>query len=319
MFARRGSYGYSNDVAYLTLLHAQLQPRVIHEEELLAPGGLDDFKVLVLADCDVLTASVAQRLRDFQKRGGLLIGDANLAPAIAPDIRLERVIRTKHAAEDKAAILAAAARLRAGLDARYTRVLECSNPEIVPRLRTAGASDCVFVVNDHREPGTYVGQHGLVMENGLPSSGTLTLRRARGQVYDLQSSREIPATARDGTLSWPVHLGPCDGRAFLITPEPIAALTIAAPESASRGHTFPITVTIADSAARPIAATLPLHVAITDPAGRAAEFTGHHAAKGGRLELRCTLAPNDAPGVWQLRARELASGREATAFLRVAP
>nr|MDQ3621528.1 hypothetical protein [Verrucomicrobiota bacterium] len=33
MFARRGSYGYSGDDTYRILLHAQLQPRVIYEEQ----------------------------------------------------------------------------------------------------------------------------------------------------------------------------------------------------------------------------------------------------------------------------------------------
>lgn len=42
------------DAAYLTLLHAQLQPEVIFEETLLK-RGLDRFNVLVLVDCDVKT------------------------------------------------------------------------------------------------------------------------------------------------------------------------------------------------------------------------------------------------------------------------
>lgn len=143
VFARRGSYGYSHDEAYLTLLHAQLQPEVIFEETLLA-RGLDGYKLLVLVDCDVLPASVAARIKNFQERGGIVIGDPNLAPAITPDIILPRYIRTKKAAVDEAAILANAAKLRADLGTRYARHVECSTAEIVSRARAAGDADYVF-------------------------------------------------------------------------------------------------------------------------------------------------------------------------------
>ncbi len=316
MFARRGSYGYSHDEAYLTLLHAQLQPEVIFEETLLK-RGLDRFKVLVLVDCDVLTTSVAARIVEFQKRGGIVIGDPNLAPAIKPDIVLPRFTRTKKTAEDKATILANAAKLRSALDARYQRFAECSNPEIVTRVRASGTSDYVFVVNDHREFGTYVGQHGLVMENGLPSEGQLTIRRNSGHVYDLLTSRKVDSTIRGDALAWPVQLGPCEGGVFLVTPRPIEQLNIAVPESTQRGETIDVDIAIAESSGTPVPAVIPLRVDITDPAGRPAEWSGFYGATNGTLKLNLDIADNDAPGVWQIRVRELASGLSASGYVRV--
>jgi hypothetical protein len=317
MFARRGSYGYSGDDAYRTVLHAQLQPQVIYDEQVLAKPGLDPFKILVLASCDVLTESLAKRIHEFQKRGGIVIGDENLAPAIKPDIRLAKITRTKNGAENKAAVLAAAAQLRSALADRYTRPAENSNPEIVPRLRTAGASDYVFVVNDHREFGSYVGQHGLVMENGVPSTGEMTLDRADGHIYDLIAHHEIPATKRDKKLHWPVDLGPCDGRVYLISPEPITTVKVAAPETATSGSAVPIRIEIADPAGKPVPAVVPVQLEITDPAGRRAEFSGYHAAEGGQLALNFQFAQNDTPGVWRIHAQELASGKESTHYVRL--
>ena len=62
---------------------------------------------------------------------------------------------------------------------------------------------------------------------------------------------------------------------------------------------------------------MPVHVEITDPAGRVAEWSGYHAAADGQLNLQFDVARNDAPGVWQIRVRELASGRESAAFVRI--
>jgi hypothetical protein len=317
MFARRGSYGYSGDESYRTLLHAQLQPQVIYEDQLLQQGGLDAFQVLVLARCDVLTASVAERIQAFQKRGGIVIGDEDLAPAIRPDIRLAKIVRGKDARENKAAVLAAAAQLRAALDTRYVRAIDSTNPEIIARFRTAGMGDYIFVVNDHREFGSYVGQHGMVMDNGLPSTGEITLRRHEGHVYDLVASRAVPSSVPEKHLRWPVALGPGDGRVYLVSAQPIASVKLTAPETAVRGSAVALRVEIVDPRGRPVQAVIPVHVEITDPAGRVAEFSGHHAATAGRLDLTLDVAPNDAPGLWQIRARELASGQEATSYFRI--
>jgi hypothetical protein len=316
MFARRGSYGYSGDEAYLTLLHAQLQPRVIYEEQLLR-DGLDQFKLLILCNCDVLTKGIVEKIHAFQQRGGLVIGDEHLAPAVKPDIRIDRVIRTKKGDVDNAAILAAAKRLRSQLDAKYRRPADSSNPQIVTRLRQSGDSDYLFVVNDHREFGTYVGQHGLVMENGLPSAGDVSMARSAGHVYDLLTNREVNASAKQGGLQWPVKLGPCEGGVFLVTPKAIDAVQIQAAESVAAGNRLPITIAVVDSSGSPVPAAIPLDVEISDPAGRRAEFSGFHCAADGKLDLELNLAANDLPGVWQIRTRELASGSTAAAYFRL--
>jgi hypothetical protein len=318
MFAGRGSYGYAGDEAYLTLLHAQLQPAVLFEETLLA-DGLDGCRVLVLADCDVLPAAVVARIREFQARGGLVIGDENLAPAITPTLLLPKVTRRKQGDADHAALLAAAARLRAGLDARYQRYGDSTTPEVVVRVRAAGEGDYVVAVNDRREFGDYVGQHGLVMEHGRPAEAELAVRRPAGHVYDLLVARPVAATVRDGRLRWRAEFGPGEGGVFLVVPRPIRGVTIAAPARAEAGTAAEVAVAVVDESGRPVPAVMPVHVEIRDPAGRTAEFSGHYGARDGTLRVRLDLAPNDRPGMWQIRVREGASGLAATHALRVTP
>lgn len=269
MFARRGAWGYSHDEAYLTLLHAQLQPRVLYEET-IHRHGLDGYRVLVMADCDVLPASVVAKVLEFQKAGGLIIGDPNLAPAIKPDIVIPKFTRTKNSQKDKATLLTNAAALRQTLDSRYQRVVETTNPEIISRRRTAGSADYVFVVNDQREAGTYVGRHGLVQDVGLPSAGDVHLRRDGGFVYSLTDHQQIAAKLDDG-LVWPVALEPCDGDMFLITVGPIEKLVIDAPETAKIGESFDCQILVTDADNAAVDAVIPVRVDILDPHGRPAE------------------------------------------------
>jgi len=321
MFARRGTFGWGGgwlgDVFHV-LQYAHLQPEVVYDETITG-RGLEGFRVLVMADCDVITRSMADRIKAFQAAGGIIVGDERLAPAIEPDVVLPVTQRTGRADADKAALLALAAELREKLDSRYSRYVDTTSPDVIPYLRRYKTTDYVFLVNDRREYGEYVGHHGIVMENGLPSEAVLSVSRPEGFVYDLVASRQVPARQEDGKLLVAVCLGPCDGRLLMISSQPVDLVRIRAPEQVERGQQADCTVEILDPQGKPLDAVVPLHIAITDPEARPAEFTGHYAAAAGQLKLRLDVAPNDPAGTWQIKARELASGRESVHHFRVPP
>ncbi len=239
-----------------------------------------------------------------------------LAPAIRPDLALVSFERPKRADEAKTKVLELAAQLRHGLDGRYRRYAESSDPEVVTRVRQAGG-DYLFAVNDHREFGDYVGHHGLVMENGVPARATLTVRRADGHVYDLVAHRPIQAARAGGKLTFEAGFGPGQGRLFLITSRPPAAVRVAMPDTARLGESVAGAVSVVDAEGKPVVAVLPVQLAITDPAGRPAEGSGCYAARDGRLTVKLDLAPNDRPGVWSIRVDDLAAGLVGEAWLRV--
>jgi len=319
MFAGRGTYGWGGSWggdAYHILLYAGFQPDIIYEETVLKEG-LEGFKVLVLADCDVLSTSVVERIHRFQQAGGVVVGDERLCPAVTPDVSLAIYTRTKQADADKEALLARARTLREQLRDRYRPYVASSSEEALPYRRGYGSSDYLFAINDHREFGAYVGHHGLVMENGLPLSAEFTIHRSEGHVYDLVEHREVTAGSEGGVLRIPVALEPGGGRLWLITEKQVSGIRIEGPEELKRLEENVIPVTVTDDAGSALAAIIPLEVILKDPDRRVAEFSGYYGARDGRQELRVTPAPNDTAGVWTLTARELASGKLARHYFRL--
>lgn len=313
MYANRGTNGWGGSWEadmHMVLQWAHLQPRVIYDEHVVR-DGLDDFKVLVMPYCDVLTESVAKRVKAFQRRGGIIVGDESLCPAITPDILIPVYKRTKKADVDKAALQALAAELRSQLDDFYQRYVEASDPDIVVRARQHGSADYIFVVNDKRTYGNYVGHHGTVMEKGLPHRGTVTVRRDGGYVYDLVNHKPIDARQSGDTITFDTELAPGGGGMYAITPEPIGKPQIDAPKSAKRGEPTTINITLAG------AGVMPVQLSITDPAGREAEHSGYYGVKDGKLTVTLDLALNDQPGSWTITATELASKQQTKATLTV--
>ena len=270
-----------------------------------------------MCDCDVITQKMLQRIKAFQRRGGIIVGDDHTAPAIKPDIVLTPYARQGRNDADKAALQAVAAQLRKQLDGRYRRYFDAISPDIIPYRRTAGDADYLFVVNDRREYGQYVGQHGLVMENGIPVVSDVLVARPDASVYDLVEGRPVTIAKDSGRLQFRVRLGPGDGRVYLVSPQPIAGIMLAGPGHVQRGQQASLQVTVVDPEGRPLRAVIPVEVSIRDPEGRLSEGNGYYAAVNGQLVLTLDIAPNDTPGAWQVDVRELASRESSTMFFRV--
>ncbi len=311
VFAGRGTHGWSGSWEadmHLMLQWAHLQPKIVFDETVLR-DGLTAYRVLVMPYCDVLTKGVVRRIKDFQQRGGIVVADEFLCPAIVPDIVIPTIARTGKAEPDKARLQAAAGTLRRELDPFYTRYGDTANPDIVLRFRQYGDSDYLFALNDRRTYGGYVGHHLKVMEQGLPTWGTLTVGRKGGFVYDLVRHVLVPSQANAAGLEFDASFGPGDGTVFMVTDQKIASVRLTAPAAARRGQPLDVTVSVVDSAGAPIKAIVPVHFEIIDPQGKPAEFSGYYGAKDGTVTLHLNLAANDAPGGWTIRAQELASGR----------
>lgn len=323
IFARRGGHGYNGTWSadlFLALQHAHHPAEIVFEETLLK-NGLSGRKLLVMSECDVLATSVLAKIKDWQAKGGKILADEHLCPALKADLIIPSFKRVKNAAQDKAQLLALATTLRQHISSiALTPTVVADNPEVILRTRRAGDATYLFLINDHREAGTYVGQHGLVLENGLPSSTTVTLPQETAHLYDLtRSAQVIPARNATGQVSWKTDLGPCDGKLFLITPKPLQGLELEAPTSAKRGNSIKLDLRVTTTNGVSVNAVIPIHLQIKDAHGTLAEGSGHYATDKGQLIVTLDLPSNEDPGTWEIQATELASRMTTTRYLKVEP
>jgi hypothetical protein len=323
MFARRGGHGYNGTWSadlFLALQHAHHPADILFEETLLK-NGLTGRKLLVMSECDVLSASVLAKIKDWQAKGGKILADEHLCPALKADLILPSFKRVKNATQDKAKLLELAATLRQQIGrVPLTPTVTADNPEVILRTRRAGDATYLFLINDHREAGSYVGQHGLVLENGLPSTTTVTLPQETAHLYDLtRSAQVIPDRNTASQVTWKADLGPCDGKLYLITPKPLLGLQLEAPTTAKRGNPVKLDLRVTTTSSALINAVIPISLQIKDANGTFAEGSGHYAADKGQLTVTLDLPPNEDPGTWEITACELASRMTTTHFLKVEP
>ena len=322
---------------------ARLDPRVVYEETIMR-DGFGKTRVLYAPQCVFLSAPVVERIKAFQKAGGILVADEKLLPALKADVvvpvisykkppvsdhtedvdastkTLVDTAARKFTKEMKDEMLANADDLRKALAAKggYAPKADSSSPEIVVYSRSWNDTPYLFAINDKRTFGDYVGQWGLTMERGLPFSGSVTLAdpgKKIGAVYELSRGGELAfARKADGRIEVPLSYDTNDGRLLMFLERKIASVDVETAVRGGCGGEISVRMTVRDEAGRPVKARLPVEIRVFDSAGRELDGAGYACAEGGVCTLKVRTNLNDAQGDYRVVCRDRASGisREAT-------
>jgi hypothetical protein len=296
IFAQRGTHGWGGSsigAMWRATQYAGLQSNIIYDETIM-DGALDDYKVLVMPDCDVLTEPVLERIIAFQARGGIIIADERITPAIKPDLQFNAITGPEY--DTKPKCLEVAAALREQLAGRYTLSAVSSNLEVVLHTRRRGDVDYLFAINDQRAAGDYVGGYGVVKEDGLPAHTTVTLAREGVTVIDVVEGKAVPTRSVDGQTQFDLALTPSGGKLLMIAPAAPGKMQLQSPDSGKRGSVVQFNVTWPNAAG----VVAPFEVEIVDPAIRPADASGYYAAVDGQVTVELDLADNERTGTWRV-------------------
>ncbi len=338
VMAGRGLYrgGSSRTLeVWLALQHAHIQTDIVYEET-LADGGLEGRQILLMTDCDVLPVSVVEKIRKWQEMGGKIIADEHLCPALKADALLSEAVEstvradtpegnsTTPDASNTTSVVPTFPRLPERMtqlctDLGWRPLVSCDSDDVILHASQTGEAICLFVINDRRAAGAYVGQHGLVREAGLPVTANLNLGQEKMNVYDLSHAAFVLPKRADNGLSIPLNLGPAEGRVLLLSPSPLLEMQLELPETATCGNIAEARINLTTSGGKPMPAAIPVAVTIRNADGEPAEFDGYHVVENGELILRLDLAKNETPGTWEVHVRELASGMESVKWMQVNP
>ena len=331
LFGRRTWGGYGNSEAgawYTALQMAHIPTSVVFEENILR-GDLEQIKILFLPGITHLPQSVFDRIVVFASQGSVVVLDGPLADEIpgamkyAPD--LSRYMGNNYYKVNRKGADARGDKMEAGMERCAAEMRErfgalapifASSPSDRVFLNTLECGDAryLFVVNDHRTFGDYVGKkHRIVMEQGLRQKTTIRLNATDVVLYDVLASKALATRPDAGGLTFDLELPAAGGKLVAIYPKPIQDVSLSVPERARRRATLVIGVTVAAADGEAQCGSQPIHVQLCDPSGQPGEISGWYATRDGQLCVPFSPAVNDLPGTWRLLVREQSSGKTAAA------
>jgi hypothetical protein len=351
----RGGYGNMQIYHFYSVMAmAHLQADVVFDET-LERYGLDGYDVLVLPKCDVLPKAVYDKILEFQKRGGVVIADQYLGPKIPGAITFDfdftyrdkvsakaiaenkayakwddhlepgsaelKTVEGVTALDDQKIMESYAARLKAGLAGKVEPDVDCDEPTVLFDMLEHGGAKYLVIINDKRTYDERLGKYKAVLGKVLPQTVTVSLKKWDHPglcAYDMLAREALPVTSERGARRFTVDLTDIGGTIIALYPEPVQGIAITAPAKMTPGAVSPIKVTMRAKSGALLAGLQPVQITITDPHGRANEFSDYYCAKGGVLKIPFAPALNDSTGRWKIRALDLTCGKTAEASFKLA-
>lgn len=293
------SRGWAADI-HLAMQWGHLQPDIFYDEHLLRGDLNKDVKVLVLAGCEVLQQRVLDKIKEFQGNGGIIVADETPIPEIMPDIIIRSYKRTGDAMADKLALQKLGQQIRSELEGALALPYTSDNQDMVLYMRSYKDADYLFVINDKRTFGEYIGQWRRVMEKGLPNNGLIIVNNKKTTAYDLVTHREIELQTSNGGSSFKSVLSGGEGQLVLLLNQRIDAMNINSPDIGSRGENIHVNIDVKDSSGKYIEAILPLEVTLKDANGNQMPNSGFYACFDGKININFMLPKNAVAGKAEL-------------------
>jgi len=316
---------------------ARLDPKVIYEETLYR-DGTEGLKVIYAPQLMMTTPGVVKILQDFQKRGGILIGDNQMLKALKPDLQVAEITFHAPPASDhtadveamdvehttnagakiatmraKQSMVVKGDNLKQELKAKgYRPPADSSSAEIVVYNRNWNGTPYLVAINDHRTFGDYTGPWATCMEKALPFEGSVSLvdvhRRVRA-VYELTRGGEVKFSRNPaGDVVVPLKYETTDGRILAFLDAPIAKVRLTANEHFTKGDVLDIRFEVLAADGKPVRAILPVEIRVYDAKGRELDGAGFAAAKDGVCLLKVPTNLDDPSGGYRIVAKDRASG-----------
>jgi len=305
----------------------------LEQGELLKRG----YRVLILPRSSALSEAEVQAIREFVAQGGLVIADGE--PGAFDEHSRRRPGPALAGLFEGSPSPGGAVRFRA-LDYHQLRITgkERETHEAMRKLIAGhGVRPAFEVLDEANRPAVGVETHqfrnGGVTIIGLLSNPQLRVDELGPPDFKSNQRFEKPRTVRllvpEGLHAYDIRggkaldrkreivvaLDPYQPAIFAFSPVALPALRVSAPDRAARGGMARIGLSF--DGASPAGANV-LHVSVSDPSGlQISHYTTNVIANGGAGEHVLPLAHNDAPGNWAVRIRDLLSGQEKTATIRV--
>ncbi len=335
LFSKINRGGWTNKAIYpfySLLMMAHIPTDVIFDETIMR-YGLDKYDILFLHQCETLTRSVYEKILEFERCGGIVIGDKVLSADIPLKYRCEFDIDHRKrqfadlvlegkgvtADEDRELMTKYANELRRVLDGKVNRFVDSDSPEVLFNVLKSGPVNYIFMINDKRTYGEKYGQKWKTFhEKGVDQVVTAFIKVGENTpvIYDIREHKVIPTERMGDKLRYTRKLGPCDGTIIAVYPNPIEKINIDLPVAVKRGETCVIGISVEDSEGKSYGSQ-PIFVRITDSSGTKTDYTDYYATKDGEYLIGIIPALNDLTGIWKVSVRDLTSGIERSSTFEV--
>ncbi len=308
---------------YSLLMMAHIPTEIIYDET-ITKYGLEQYDILFLHQTETLTRSVYEKIKAFEKRGGIVVADNYLRADLHVDYKIDFNLnhRKKQLAdlilqgkgvtadEDKILMTKYSNALRDNLDSKVKKYINSKSSEVIFNVLKNGPVKYIFMVNDKRTYDDRFGKWKTMHTKGVKQVVESSLNYEGKEppiLYDVRTHSIIPTKKEDGVYKFIRKLNAADGTIIAVYPYAISKINIDLPANIKRGKKATINISVIDSKGNTYG-TQPLYIKVTALGDFNTVYTNYYATNKGKFSLNISPALNDLKGTWKIEISDLTSG-----------
>ncbi len=323
----RGEFPNKSIFPFYSLLMMSHIPTEIIYDETITKYGLEQYDILFLHQTETLTRSVYEKIKAFEKRGGIVVADNYLRADLHVDYKIDFNLehRKKQLAdlilqgkgvtadEDKMLMTKYSNVLRDNLDSKVKKYINLKFSEVIFNVLENGPVKYIFMDNDKRTYNDRFGKWKTMHTKGVEQVVEASLNYEGKEapiLYDVRTHAIVPTKKEGGVYKFTKKLNPADGTIIAVYPSAISKINIDLPDNINKGKKATINISVFDSKGNTYG-TQPLYIKVTALGDYNTVYTNYYATNNGKFRLNIFRALNDLKGTWGIEITDLTSGIRA--------
>lgn len=295
------SYGYLGEA----IISTGIPFDVLWDEDFIEnPEILDRYDILFLPKTYAITSYTYEGIKKFIQKGGIVIADE--------DCKIKGIEKVKVFREDEID------KIKNFIKENVKLPFKVYGDDVLVNFLTLGEGNYLFIVNDKRDFGKYLGKWGKIKEKGIENRIILNIEKNLGDfLYDLNENKLLAGKEKDNIIEYEIVLKGGEGKILYISKEKLEKFEINLVKSEiNKGDKQKILISLKGEK-NLMKGGIPLKIEIIKPDGRLFDMSGFYLCEDGIFDFSFYLPLNTIEGKWKVKIKEFLTGGEKNVVFSV--
>ncbi|MGB9677496.1 MAG: LamG-like jellyroll fold domain-containing protein, partial [Candidatus Ratteibacteria bacterium] len=289
------SYGYLGDA----LLSSGIPFDILWDEDFTNnPDILNKYDIFIMPQIYTITEETYEAIKKFvEKKGIVIVDDVFKIKGIEKNLYVFQKDETE--------------KIKSFIRENVKLPVKIVGDDILMNILSFKTGNYIFLINDKRVFGRYLGRWQKIKEKGVDNEVTLIINKNWGQfLYDLNSKKVIFGKENGNVIEYEISLKGAEGKILYVSNKRFKDMKIfVEKEKINKGEVQKLNVLLNGEKGF-MEGGIPVLVEILEPDNRVFDISDFYICEDGKLELSFYLPINSKEGEWKVKVKEFFTDKE---------
>ncbi len=262
------------------------------------PDILNKYDIFIMPQIYTITEETYEAIKKFvEKKGIVIVDDVFKIKGIEKNLYVFQKDETE--------------KIKSFIRENVKLPVKIVGDDILMNILSFKTGNYIFLINDKRVFGRYLGRWQKIKEKGVDNEVTLIINKNWGQfLYDLNSKKVIFGKENGNVIEYEISLKGAEGKILYVSNKRFKDMKIfVEKEKINKGEVQKLNVLLNGEKGF-MEGGIPVLVEILEPDNRVFDISDFYICEDGKLELSFYLPINSKEGEWKVKVKEFFTDKE---------